>query len=362
MSSRFRAAAAPCPSARALGLLYPGHALIAVSRRGFAGRSRRRAARRGLLSPAVARANVMKVIANVEATLCNDHWRRPAPAAAASAAFNIGMAQQEHPVPHASRAPPAVARTTGARPDYTRAFRIPRSSARRLASAQAADFPHRPSRRSPLLSRLPAAIRCVCGRNLDDGFMIQCTSPQCGIWQHAKCACQPSLPAPPFLCEGCRIARADPFFRTTQALVGSAKVTDRHSRAERNRESPARGAFHVAVACGLHVHSFAIGACNPWQPQRAPSVVAAGSPPSQPPHHAARVPPPQLMARDGSWEGKDKSMRRCFHLPPHVMQRLAGEKDRVKLHVACVMLGDAHRDRYHWPLNCQLVVNGRHYR
>ncbi|GMP68910.1 hypothetical protein CsSME_00028359 [Camellia sinensis var. sinensis] len=68
---------------------------------------------------------------------------------------------------------------------------------------------------------LDKKIRCPCGSSLPTEYMIQCTDPECRVFQHICCViipedCAESIPPIPsqFYCEICRIRRADPFWET----------------------------------------------------------------------------------------------------------------------------------------------------
>lgn len=79
-------------------------------------------------------------------------------------------------------------------------------------------------------------VRCVCSQHIAREPMLQCEGAFCGVWQHAQCVKQLLMHAPPlhlpgvhgsdkwpqrrqFLCERCRVARADPFWEVYDTLV-----------------------------------------------------------------------------------------------------------------------------------------------
>lgn len=71
------------------------------------------------------------------------------------------------------------------------------------------------------LDELERKIRCPCGSDAPcGGPLVQCVDPDCNIWQHSGCVIIPEKPTekismpPNFLCEICRMKRADPFWST----------------------------------------------------------------------------------------------------------------------------------------------------
>ncbi|XP_021715823.1 E3 SUMO-protein ligase SIZ1-like [Chenopodium quinoa] len=71
------------------------------------------------------------------------------------------------------------------------------------------------------LNELEKKIRCPCGSDVPgSGALVQCVDPDCNVWQHSSCVIIPekatekiSMPIQ-FLCEICRVKRADPFWAT----------------------------------------------------------------------------------------------------------------------------------------------------
>ncbi|KAI3511753.1 hypothetical protein L1887_18910 [Cichorium endivia] len=76
-------------------------------------------------------------------------------------------------------------------------------------------------------------VRCPCGSSLQADSMIKCEDPRCNVWQHINCVIIPEkpmegiLPAPPpkFLCELCRLGRADPFMLTVAHPLSPVQLT-----------------------------------------------------------------------------------------------------------------------------------------
>ncbi|XP_028107786.1 E3 SUMO-protein ligase SIZ1-like, partial [Camellia sinensis] len=78
---------------------------------------------------------------------------------------------------------------------------------------------------------LDKKIRCPCGSSLPTEYMIQCTDPECRVFQHICCViipedCAESIPPIPsqFYCEICRINRADPFLVTVKQPLSPVKL------------------------------------------------------------------------------------------------------------------------------------------
>ncbi|XP_057523517.1 E3 SUMO-protein ligase SIZ1-like [Amaranthus tricolor] len=69
---------------------------------------------------------------------------------------------------------------------------------------------------------LDRKIRCPCGCDVLCGArpLVQCVDPDCNVWQHTDCVIIPEKPTEKismptrFLCDLCRVKRADPFWET----------------------------------------------------------------------------------------------------------------------------------------------------
>lgn len=166
-------------------------------------------------------------------------------------------------------------------------------------------------------------IRCLCGDHTDRGKpMVQCSVPGCGVWQHAACVqgaawCRDP---PPFACEACRLADADPFW------VAAAPA-----------DCPGLAASTAYDASPL---------------------TRRGAPPLLPPgadQHSV------IVAAD-----------RSLFLSPATAAALAAAPDRLRLQLACMGLGDGPTwpgtaasgagaggvpGRVHWPRFADVRVN-----
>ncbi|XP_057852008.1 E3 SUMO-protein ligase SIZ1 isoform X1 [Cryptomeria japonica] len=80
---------------------------------------------------------------------------------------------------------------------------------------------------------LPEAKTCCpCGSSQENGHMIQCDDPKCGVWQHLGCVIIPENPVegfqpeppPQFYCDICRVNRGDPFWVTLSQPVMPTKL------------------------------------------------------------------------------------------------------------------------------------------
>ncbi|KNA10468.1 hypothetical protein SOVF_144200 [Spinacia oleracea] len=70
-------------------------------------------------------------------------------------------------------------------------------------------------------NELERKLRCPCGSDVPGGGpLVQCLDPDCNVWQHSSCVIIPEKPLEKismpihFLCEICRVKRADPFWKT----------------------------------------------------------------------------------------------------------------------------------------------------
>ncbi|KAI3919698.1 hypothetical protein MKW92_032269 [Papaver armeniacum] len=80
--------------------------------------------------------------------------------------------------------------------------------------------------------KIDIKVQCPCGSSLQTESMIQCEDPRCQVWQHIGCVVIPDKPTegvppipPQFLCEICRINRADPFWLTVTYPLPPIKLT-----------------------------------------------------------------------------------------------------------------------------------------
>ncbi|XP_048494928.1 E3 SUMO-protein ligase SIZ1 isoform X3 [Beta vulgaris subsp. vulgaris] len=78
---------------------------------------------------------------------------------------------------------------------------------------------------------LEKKIRCPCGSEVPcGGQLVQCVDPDCNVWQHNSCVIVPEkptekMPIPTlFLCETCRVKRADPFWATMAHTLYPVKL------------------------------------------------------------------------------------------------------------------------------------------
>ncbi|KAK9835201.1 hypothetical protein WJX81_005406 [Elliptochloris bilobata] len=143
------------------------------------------------------------------------------------------------------------------------------------------------------------AVRCICGSMASRGVMVQCEALECGVWQHCECVHYDAAAGGAFMCEGCRVARADPFWRATnRALAPAAKL--------------------------VHV---------PGRPQRP----------------------------GGAWDELYSHLRRDFQLPHALLDSLRAGSD-TQLQACSVLLGDSVSARLHWPRHAELRVNNMQYR
>ncbi|CAL8467896.1 g7434 [Coccomyxa elongata] len=151
-------------------------------------------------------------------------------------------------------------------------------------------------------ARSNTQIRCICGINNDRGTMIQCEDEACGVWQHCDCMCV-DLNAMPelYLCELCRLARADPFWRRVGA----------------------------PVMCTVKL---------------------------------APVQPPRSF--DGSRQEEDvvQVADRHFTVGHAQLDPVRRQSKNFQLQVACIMLNDSVPMRIHWPRHADLRLNNMLYR
>ncbi|KAK9909295.1 hypothetical protein WJX75_000109 [Coccomyxa subellipsoidea] len=152
-------------------------------------------------------------------------------------------------------------------------------------------------------ARVNTQIRCVCGSNYDRGTMIQCEDEACGVWQHCDCVGVDLNEMPEhYLCELCRLARADPFWKRVGAPV----------------------MFPVKLA--------------PVQPPRS--------------------------FPDGRRQEEDvvQVADRHFMLSHSQLDPTHRQSANFQLQVACIMQGDSVPMRIHWPRHADLRINNMVYR
>ncbi|EIE20885.1 hypothetical protein COCSUDRAFT_48449 [Coccomyxa subellipsoidea C-169] len=152
-------------------------------------------------------------------------------------------------------------------------------------------------------ARSNTQIRCICGSNYDRGTMIQCEDEACGVWQHCDCVGVDLNVMPEhYLCELCRLARADPFWRRVGAPVMS-------------------------------------------------------------PVKLAPVQPPRSFP-DGRTQEEDvvQVADRNFMLTHAQIDPARRQSHNFQLQVACIMMGDSVPMRIHWPRHADLRLNNMLYR